>query len=143
MVQIMGSDIYTESAVAVRFVDFLDRKELNKKSFRNTIVDELIKNKIVSATDHLSMRDSKTIFINKLVNLISMNDGYEDDREHNTKLLTVFCEHIGVNLDDLPECNFRSFDNLREAGVYDCKQRLTLYVPVPSSGMISFSSLNK
>jgi hypothetical protein len=112
----MGSDIYTESAVAVRFDDFLDRKEIDKKSVRNDIVDELIKNKIVSATDHLSMRDNKTVFINKLVNLVSMNDGYEDDREHNTTLLTIFCEHVGIDLDDLPECNLRYFDNLRESG---------------------------
>lgn len=114
----MGSDIYTESAVAVRFDDFLSsRKELNKKPFRNALVDELIENKIVSATDHLSMRDSKSVFINKFVDLISMSEeGYEDDREHNTKLLTIFCEHIGIDLDDLPECNFRFFESSRESG---------------------------
>lgn len=112
----MGSDIYTESAVAVRFEDFLNRKEIDKKSVRNDIVDELIQNNIVSSLDHLSMRDNKTIFINKLVNLVSMSDGYEDDREHNTTLMTIFCEHVGIDLDDLPECNLRYFENSRESG---------------------------
>ena len=89
----MGSDIYTESAVAVRFSDFLDRKELDKKSLRNAIVDDLIKNDLVveGLAEKLPMRDSKSVFINKFVDLISMSEeGYEDDRERNTKLLTIF-----------------------------------------------------
>ena len=114
----MGSDIYTESAVAVRFDDFLNsRKELNKKPFRNALVDKLIESKMVSATDHLSMRDSRTVLVDKLVGLISMSeDGYEDNREYNTQLLTIFCEHVGIDLDNLPECNFRFFESSRESG---------------------------
>ena len=112
----MGSDIYTESAVAVPFGDFLDRKELNKKSVINAIVDDLIKAKIIPVTKHMGFRKDKYSLVEGLVDLISMDEGYEGDREHNTKLLTIFCEHVGVDLDDLPECNFRSFDNLREAG---------------------------
>lgn len=112
----MGSDIYTESAVAVRFDDFLDRKELNKKSVINAIVDDLIKAKIIPATNHIGFRKDKYSLAEGLVDLISMDEGYEGDREHNTKLLQIFCEHVGVDLDDLPECNFRSFDNLRESG---------------------------
>ena len=116
----MGSDIYTESAVAVRFDDFLSsRKELNKKSLRNAIVDDLIKNDLVveGLAEKLPMRDSKSVFINKFVDLISMSEeGYENDRKHNTELLTIFCEHVGVDLDDLPECNFRFFESSRESG---------------------------
>ena len=76
----MGSDIYTESAVAVRFDDFLNsRKELNKKPFRNVLVDELIESKIVSATDHLGMRNSKSVLVDKLVDLeISQYQGGRD-----------------------------------------------------------------
>ena len=116
----MGSDIYTESAVAVRFDDFLNsRKELNKKSLRNAIVDDLIKNDLLveGLVEKLPMRDSKSVFINKFVDLISMSEeGYENDRKHNTELLTIFCEHVGVDLDDLPECNFRFFESSRESG---------------------------
>jgi hypothetical protein len=112
----MGSDIYTESAVAVRFDDFLDRKELNKKSVINAIVDDLIKANIIPATNHMEFRKDKYSLAEGLVYLISMDEGYEGDRERNTKLLTIFCEHVGIDLDNLPECNFRSFDNLRESG---------------------------
>lgn len=117
----MGSDIYTESAVAVRFDDFLDREELNNKSVINDIVDDLIRNDLVveGLVEKLPMRDSKRVFINKFVDLVSMSEeGYEDDRKRNTKLLQIFCEHVGIDLDNLPECNFRSFNNLRESGFY-------------------------
>ena len=60
----MGSDIYTESAVAIKLKDFLNRKELKKKSVRNDIVDELIKVGFISAVDdHLEMRESVSNFI--------------------------------------------------------------------------------
>ena len=112
----MGSDIYTESAVAIPFSDFLDRKELNKKSVINAIVDNLIKASIVPATDHMEMRKDKHHFAEGLVDLVSMIEGYEQDRGHNTKLLQIFCEHVGIDLDSLPECNFRSFESSRESG---------------------------
>lgn len=117
----MGSDIYTESAVAVRFDDFLDRKELNKKSI-NAIVDDLVKNDlVVEGAEKLSMRDSKAVFINKYVDLISnlmTDNGYEieDERDRITKFLQIFCEHVGIDLDDLPEYNFRFFESSRESG---------------------------
>ena len=112
----MGSDIYTESAVAIPFSDFLDRKELNKKSVINAIVDDLIKASIVPTTDHMEMRKDKYHFAEGLVDLVSMIEGYEQDRGHNTKLLQIFCEHVGIDLDSLPECNFRSFESSRESG---------------------------
>ena len=109
----MGSDIYTESAVAVRFDDFLNRKELDENHIRNGIVNDLIGNDIVieGLTQKLMMRDSKTALIGKLVDLISMSEGYEDDRERNTQILKIFCENVGIDLDSLPECNFRSFES--------------------------------
>ena len=115
----MGSDIYTESAVAVRFDDFLNRKELDENHIRNGIVNDLIGNDIVieGLTQKLMMRDSKTALIGKLVDLISMSDeGYENDRERNTQILKIFCENVGIDLDSLPECNFRSFESSRESG---------------------------
>ena len=114
----MGSDIYTESAVAVRFDDFLNRKELDENYVRNGIVNDLIGNDIVieGLTQKLMMRDSKTALIGKLVDLISMSEGYEDDRERNTQILKIFCENVGIDLDSLPECNFRSFESSRESG---------------------------
>jgi hypothetical protein len=63
------------------------------------------------------MRKDKSSFIEHFVDLISMSEeGYEDGRKHNTKLLQIFCEHIGIDLDNLPECNLRSFESSRESG---------------------------
>jgi hypothetical protein len=115
----MGSDIYTESAVAIRLQDFLNRKELKKKSVRNDIVDELIKTGVMSAVGrHLEMRESVSNFIDEFESLISMEDGYEDNRENNDKALRVFCNHTGLDLDNLITFELRSFDNNREVG-YD------------------------
>jgi hypothetical protein len=115
----MGSDIYTESAVAIRLQDFLNRKELKKKSVRNDIVDELIKTGVMSAVGrHLEMRESVSNFINDFESLISMEDGYEDNRENNDKALRAFCNHTGLDLDNLITFELRSFDNNREVG-YD------------------------
>jgi len=115
----MGSDIYTESAVAIRLQDFLNRKELKKKSVRNDIVDELIKTGVMSALGrHLEMRESVSNFINEFESLISMEDGYEDNRENNDKALRAFCNHTGLDLDNLITFELRSFDNNREVG-YD------------------------
>jgi len=115
----MGSDIYTESAVAIKLQDFLNRKELKKKSVRNDIVDELIKTGVMSAVGrHLEMRESVSNFINEFESLISMEDGYEDNRENNDKALRAFCNHTGVDLDNLITFELRSFDNNREVG-YD------------------------
>ena len=132
----MGSDIYTESAVAVAFSDFLDRKELNKKSIINAIVDDLIKNDIVveGLVEKLPLRKDKYHLAEGLVDLISMSDeGYEDDRERNTKILTIFCEHVGIDLDSLPECNFRSFESSRESG-WDV-EAYVLYLMFEPSGL--------
>lgn len=115
----MGSDIYTESAVAIKLEDFLNRKELKKKSVRNDIVDELIKTGFISVVDHRKMRESVSNFIEYFTANMSMQDGYEDDREHNDKALRVFCNHTGINMDaDLVNFELRSFDNNREVG-YD------------------------
>jgi hypothetical protein len=115
----MGSDIYTESAVAIRLQDFLNRKELKQKSVRNDIVDELIKTGVMSAVGrHLEMRESVSNFINEFESLISMEDGYEDNRENNDKALRAFCNHAGLDLDNLITFELRSFDNNREVG-YD------------------------
>jgi len=130
----MGSDIYTESAVAIKLEDFLNRKELKKKSVRNDIVDELIKTGVMSAVGrHLEMRESVSNFINEFESLISMEDGYEDNRENNDKALRAFCNHTGLDLDNLITFELRSFDNNREVG-YDVDID-TIYLMFESHGL--------
>jgi len=116
----MGSDIYTESAVAIKLEDFLNRKELKKKSVRNDIVDELINAGFISPVDnHFEIRESVRNFIDKFISLMSMQDGYEDDRNNNGLMIRIFCDHTGINMDaDLVNFELRSFDNNREVG-YD------------------------
>ena len=67
---------------------------------------------------HLEMRESVSNFINEFESLISMEDGYEDNRENNDKALRAFCNHTGLDLDNLITFELRSFDNNREVG-YD------------------------
>jgi hypothetical protein len=130
----MGSDIYTESAVAIKLEDFLNRKELKKKSVRNDIVDELIKTGVMSALGrHLEMRESVSNFIDEFQSLISMEDGYEDNRENNDKALRAFCNHTGLDLDNLITFELRSFDNNREVG-YDVDID-TIYLMFESHGL--------
>jgi len=130
----MGSDIYTESAVAIKLEDFLNRKELKKKSVRNDIVDELIKTGVMSAVGrHLEMRESVSNFIDEFESLISMEDGYEDNRENNDKALRAFCNHTGLDLDNLITFELRSFDNNREVG-YDVDID-TIYLMFESHGL--------
>jgi len=112
----MGSDIYTESAVAIKLKDFLNRKELKKKSVRNNIVDDLIKEGVANASDQSEMRESVSNFIDEFESLISMQDGYEDNRENNDKALRAFCNHTGLDLDNLITFELRSFNNNRESG---------------------------
>ena len=130
----MGSDIYTESAVAIKLEDFLNRKKLKKKSVRNDIVDELIKTGVMSALGrHLEMRESVSNFIDEFQSLISMEDGYEDNRENNDKALRAFCNHTGLDLDNLITFELRSFDNNREVG-YDVDID-TIYLMFESHGL--------
>ena len=130
----MGSDIYIESAVAIKLEDFLNRKELKKKSVRNDIVDELIKEGFVSAVDnHLEMRESVSNFIDHFISKISMQDGYEDDRDHNSIAFKAFCNHTGIDLDNLITFELRSFDNHREVG-YDVETD-TIYLMFESFGL--------
>lgn len=128
----MGSDIYTESAVAIKLQDFLNRKELKKKTVRNDIVDELIRHGISEFNPHY-MRENASHFIEEFESLISMQDGYEDDRERNDKALRAFCNHTDLDFDNLITFELRSFDNNREVG-YDVDID-TIYLMFESHGL--------
>lgn len=114
----MGSDIYTESAIAVKLCDFLNRSEINKKENRKKIV-EIVQKTCPLSEEKLDMfLKSKDSFIEQFVGSINMSDGYEveDFREIHDALITAFCEVVGINFEDLPDYNFRFFENSRESG---------------------------
>jgi hypothetical protein len=119
----MGSDIYTESAVAVEFVDFLRRNEIKKKAVRQIIANVLYQEKYIDEEVFATMIKNRDGFIDTFINALSMeqgeySSGYENDREHNQFMLRTFCQHTGIDADDLPDWNLRIFDSNRESG-YD------------------------
>ena len=119
----MGSDIYTESAVAVEMVDFLRRNAIKKKACRELIANIFSHNGYIDKNAAANMIKSRDGFIDTFTAELSMeqgeySSGYENDRERNAIMIRTFCEHTGIDADDLPEWNMRIFDNNRETG-YD------------------------
>tara|TARA_B100001564_G_scaffold359276_1_gene380425 strand:- start:619 stop:1101 length:483 start_codon:yes stop_codon:yes gene_type:complete len=116
----MGSDIYTDSAVALQLEDFLNVDAIKKKGVRELIANVLYQDKIIGDKAFADMIKNKGLFIETFVNTISLSEGYEGDEEHNQFMLQTFCEHVGIDLEELPDFYFRSFDSCRESG-YDIK----------------------
>lgn len=119
----MGSDIYVEKAVAVDLVDFVNRKEIKKKAVREIIANVLYQEKYIDEESFATMIKNRDGFIEAFINAISMDQGdyssgYENDREHNEFMIRTFCQHTGIDADDLPDWSLRIFDNNRESG-YD------------------------
>jgi hypothetical protein len=119
----MGSDIYTESAVAVEMVDFLRRNEIKKKANRQLVANVLYQEKYIDEEALASMTKNRDGFIETFISELSMEEGeyssgYENDRERNEFMIRTFCQHTGIDADDLPEWTIRIFDNNRETG-YD------------------------
>jgi len=119
----MGSDIFTESAVAVEMVDFLRRNEIKKKANRQLVANVLYQEKHIDEEALASMTKNRDGFIETFISELSMEEGeyssgYENDRERNEFMIRTFCQHTGIDADDLPEWTIRIFDNNRETG-YD------------------------
>jgi hypothetical protein len=115
----MGSDIFTESAVAVELKTFLNVSAIKKKGVRELITNVLYQEKIIDDESLSTMTKNKGDFIDTFVAEISMGEeGYPIDEERNKFMIETFCLHAGVNLKDLPEWHLRQFDSCRESG-YD------------------------
>ena len=119
----MGSDIFTESAVAVEMVDFLRRNEIKKKANRQLIANVLYQEKYIDEEALASMTKNRDGFIETFIAELSMEEGeyssgYESDRERNEFMIRTFCQHTGIDADDLPDWSIRIFDSSRESG-YD------------------------
>lgn len=129
----MGSDIYTESAVAVKLCDFLNRPEIEKKENRKKICD-LVKEKFPDEKLNNFLK-SKDSFIEQFVDSIEVSDGYEveDSKEIHDTLIMAFCEVVGINYEDLPDYSFRYFESSRESG-WDVETDV-LYIMFESFGM--------
>ena len=119
----MGSDIFTESAVAVPMVDFLRRNAIKKKPVRTDIANTLFKHDYIDEEARDAMIKNRDGFIETFTAELSMEEGeyssgYENDRERNAIMIRTFCQYTNIDADDLPEWSIRIFDSCRESG-YD------------------------
>ena len=114
----MGSDIYTESAVAVELETFLLKKAIKKKPVRTDIANTLFKEGIINEEVQEQMIKNRDGFIEGFVSAIDMTEGYESNEETNRFMIKTFCLHTDIDPDDLPEWTLRMFDSCRESG-YD------------------------
>lgn len=115
----MGSDIFTESAVAVELLNFIDIVSIKKKATRELIANSLYQETYIDEETLAVMTKSKSGFIEAFIDQISMGEeGYEIDQERNRVMIETFCIHGGIHLPDLPEWTLRQFDSCRESG-YD------------------------
>ena len=134
----MGSDIFTESAVAVEMTDFLRRNEIKKKANRQLIANVLYQEKYIDEEALAAMIKNRDGFIETFIAELSMEEGefssgYENDRERNEFMIRTFCQHTGIDADDLPDWSIRIFDSNRESG-YDIMTDV-LYIMFESYGL--------
>jgi hypothetical protein len=122
----MGSDIFTESAVAVELKNFIDIVSIKKKATREIIANVLYQENIINDESFKLMVKNKSGFIEVFLDAISMSDGYENCQERNKFILETFGLHAGIDMSNLPEWSFRQFDSCRESG-YDIMTD-TLYI---------------
>tara|TARA_B100001094_G_C18016307_1_gene712781 strand:+ start:159 stop:641 length:483 start_codon:yes stop_codon:yes gene_type:complete len=114
----MGSDIFTESAVAVELKNFIDIVSIKKKATREIIANVFYQEKIIDDESFKIMVKNKSGFIEVFIDAISITEGYESDEERNRFILETFGLHTGINMSDMPEWSLRQFDSCRESG-YD------------------------
>ena len=130
----MGSDIYTESAVAVRLDDFLNVDAIKKKAARELITNVFYQEKLISDYSFTDMNKSKNLFIETFIHEMSMSEeGYEADEERNRYMIQTFCDVAKIDLEDLPEFSLRSFDSCRISG-YDIETDV-LYIMFDTFGL--------
>ena len=97
----MGSDIFTESAVAVEMVDFLRRNEIKKKANRQLIANVLYQEKYIDEEALATMIKNRDGFIETFIAELSMEEGeyssgYENDRERNEFMIRTFCQYLSL-----------------------------------------------
>ena len=116
----MGTDIFTESAVAIPLDLFINVDSIKKKANRQLIANVLYQEQYIDEQALAAMAKSKSGFIQTFIAEISMSEeeGYESDEERNKFMLETFCENSNINLKELPQFSFRSFDSNRYSG-YD------------------------
>ena len=134
----MGSDIFTESAVAIEVVDFLRKAPIKKKPVRTNIANILFKHDYIDEQARDAMIKNRDGFIETFTAELSMeqgeySSGYENDRDRNEFMIATFCKNVDIDPEKLPDWSLRIFDSNREAG-YDIMTDV-LYIMFESYGL--------
>ena len=134
----MGSDIFTESAVAIEGVDFLRQPPIKKKAVRTNIANILFKHDYIDEQARDAMIKNRDGFIETFTAELSMDEseyssGYESDRDRNEFMIATFCKKVDIDPEKLPDWSLRIFDSNREAG-YDIMTDV-LYIMFESYGL--------
>ena len=134
----MGSDIFTESAVAIEVVDFLRQAPIKKKPVRTNIANILFKHDYIDKEARDAMIKNRDGFIETFTAELSMDQseyssGYENDRDRNDFMITTFCKNVDIDPEKLPDWTLRIFDSNRESG-YDIMTDV-LYIMFESYGL--------
>lgn len=134
----MGSDIFTESAVAIEVVDFLRQAPIKKKPVRTNIANILFKHDYIDEEARDAMIKNRDGFIETFTAELSMDgseysSGYENDRDRNVFMINTFCKNVDVDPEKLPDWTLRIFDSNRESG-YDIMTDV-LYIMFESYGL--------
>ena len=134
----MGSDIFTESAVAIEVVDFLRQPPIKKKAVRTNIANILFKHDYLDEEARDTMIKNRDGFIDTFISSLSMDEseyssGYESDRDRNAFMINTFCKNVDIDPEKLPDWSLRIFDSNRESG-YDIMTD-TLYIMFDSFGL--------
>ena len=79
--RIMGSDIFTESAIAVELLEFINIVRLKRKQLEKLLLTYFIREEIINDESFKIMVKSKSGFIEVFIDAISMVEGYESDEE--------------------------------------------------------------
>ena len=101
----MGSDIFTESAVAIEVVDFLRKAPIKKKPVRTNIANILFKHDYIDEQARDAMIKNRDGFIDTFSNALSIGRFDGDESEYSSGLFETvmtdegkeFAETLGTN----------------------------------------------
>ena len=139
----MGSDIFTESAVAIPLDLFINVDSIKKKANRELIANTLYQEKYIDEEALAAMTKNRDGFIDTFINELSIgrfdgdeseySSGYEKDRDRNEFMIATFCKNVDIDPEKLPDWSLRIFDSNRESG-YDIMTDV-LYIMFESYGL--------
>lgn len=131
----MGSDIFTEKAIAMELSDFV-AKCTKAKPTRKLICDELFEEELITEDERdacVSCKQSIINVVQEKIEELMGDEGYCSCDATALNIITIVSTHGGINLERLPDFQVRSFSSQRISG-YDVELDV-LYIMFESYGM--------